>query len=180
MKYINSNGEVFEGELNLDVLRHTTSHIMAQAVKRLFKDVKLAIGPAIEDGFYYDFDMDHRLTNDDLVNIEAEMKKIIKENLKIESFKLERNEAIKLMKDRNETYKVELINDLDENEEISFFKQGEYVDLCTGPHLLYTKGVKAFKLFNVTGAYWRGDEKNKMLQRIYGTAFGRKEDLEKH
>ena len=180
MKYINSNGEVFEGELNLDVLRHTTSHIMAQAVKRLFKDVKLAIGPAIEDGFYYDFDMEHRLTNDDLVNIEAEMKKIIKENLKIESFKLERNEAIKLMKDRNETYKVELINDLDENEEISFFKQGEYVDLCTGPHLLYTKGVKAFKLFNVTGAYWRGDEKNKMLQRIYGTAFGSKEDLEKH
>ena len=180
MKYINSNGEVFEGELNLDVLRHTTSHIMAQAVKRLFKDVKLAIGPAIENGFYYDFDMEHRLTNDDLVNIEAEMKKIIKENLKIESFKLERNEAIKLMKDRNETYKVELINDLDENEEISFFKQGEYVDLCTGPHLLYTKGVKAFKLFNVTGAYWRGDEKNKMLQRIYGTAFGSKEDLEKH
>ena len=180
MKYINSNGEVFEGELNLDILRHTTSHIMAQAVKRLFKDVKLAIGPAIEDGFYYDFDMEHRLTNDDLVNIEAEMKKIIKENLKIESFKLERNEAIKLMKDRNETYKVELINDLDENEEISFFKQGEYVDLCTGPHLLYTKGVKAFKLFNVTGAYWRGDEKNKMLQRIYGTAFGSKEDLEKH
>ena len=180
MKYINSNGEVFEGELNLDVLRHTTSHIMAQAVKRLFKDVKIAIGPAIEDGFYYDFDMEHRLTNDDLVNIEAEMKKIIKENLKIESFKLERNEAIKLMKDRNETYKVELINDLDENEEISFFKQGEYVDLCTGPHLLYTKGVKAFKLFNVTGAYWRGDEKNKMLQRIYGTAFGSKEDLEKH
>ena len=180
MKYINSNGEVFEGELNLDILRHTTSHIMAQAVKRLFKDVKLAIGPAIEDGFYYDFDMEHRLTNDDLVNIEAEMKKIIKENLKIESFKLERNEAIKLMKDRNETYKVELINDLDENEEISFFKQGEYIDLCTGPHLLYTKGVKAFKLFNVTGAYWRGDEKNKMLQRIYGTAFGSKEDLEKH
>ena len=180
MKYINSNGEVFEGELNLDVLRHTTSHIIAQAVKRLFKDVKLAIGPAIEDGFYYDFDMEHRLTNDDLVNIEAEMKKIIKENLKIESFKLERNEAIKLMKEMNETYKVELINDLDENEEISFFKQGEYIDLCTGPHLLYTKGVKAFKLFNVTGAYWRGDEKNKMLQRIYGTAFGSKEDLEKH
>ena len=180
MKYINSNGEVFEGELNLDVLRHTTSHIMAQAVKRLFKDVKLAIGPAIEDGFYYDFDMEHRLTNDDLVNIEAEMKKIIKENLKIESFKLEKNEAIKLMKEMNETYKVELINDLDENEEISFFKQGEYIDLCTGPHLLYTKGVKAFKLFNVTGAYWRGDEKNKMLQRIYGTAFGSKEDLEKH
>ena len=180
MKYINSNGEVFEGELNLDILRHTTSHIMAQAVKRLFKDVKLAIGPAIEDGFYYDFDMEHRLTNDDLVNIEAEMKKIIKENLKIESFKLERNEAIKLMKEMNETYKVELINDLDENEEISFFKQGEYIDLCTGPHLLYTKGVKAFKLFNVTGAYWRGDEKNKMLQRIYGTAFGSKEDLEKH
>ena len=180
MKYINSNGEVFEGELNLDILRHTTSHIMAQAVKRLFKDVKLAIGPAIEDGFYYDFDMEHRLTNDDLVNIEAEMKKIIKENLKIESFKLERNEAIKLMKEMNETYKVELINDLDENEEISFFKQGEYIDLCTGPHLLYTKGVKAFKLFNVTGAYWLGDEKNKMLQRIYGTAFGSKEDLEKH
>ncbi len=181
MKYINNNGEVFEEEgVNLEILRHTTAHIMAQAVKRLFPDAMLAIGPAIENGFYYDFDLEHRLNDEDLQKIEEEMKKIIKENLKIESFSLPREEAIKLMEQKNEKYKVELIEDLPEGERLTFFKQGEYTDLCVGPHLLYTKGVKAFKLFNVTGAYWRGNEHNKMLQRIYGTAFDSKEALEKH
>ena len=181
MKYVNSKNEVFEEEgVNLDVLRHTTSHIMAQALKRLYSDVKLAIGPSIEDGFYYDIDTEHRLNEEDLQKIEEEMKNIIKENLKIESFTLPKEEAIKLMKERNEPYKVELIEELPEGEIISFFKQGEFTDLCRGPHLLYTKGVKAFKLFNVTGAYWRGSEKNKMLQRIYGTAFESKEALDMH
>ena len=181
MKYVNNSGEIYEDEnVDLQVLRHTTSHIMAQAVKRLYPNAKLAIGPAIENGFYYDFDLEYRLNNEDLDKIEEEMKKIIKENLKLESFILSRDEAIKLMEEKNEDYKVELIKDLPENEKISFFKQGEYIDLCVGPHILYTKGVKAFKLFNVTGAYWRGDEHNKMLQRIYGTAFDSKEALEKH
>ena len=180
MKYVNNNGEVYEADVDLQVIRHTTSHIMAQAIKRLYKDAKLAIGPAIENGFYYDIDMEYHLNAEDLQKIEAEMKKIIKENLKIESFVLDRNEAINLMKEKNEDYKVELIEDLPEDEKISFFKQGEFVDLCVGPHLLYTKAVKAFKLFNVTGAYWRGDEHNKMLQRIYGTAFDSKEALEEH
>ena len=179
-KYVNSNNEVYEGDLDLQVLRHTASHIMAQAIKRLFPQAKLAIGPAIENGFYYDIDVDPKLVEADLEKIEAEMKKIIKENLKIESFKLPRQEALKLMEERNEPYKVELINDLPEDEEISFFKQGEFVDLCTGPHMLYTKAVKVFKLMNITGAYWRGDEKNKMLQRIYATAFENKENLEKY
>ena len=179
-KYVNSNNEVYEGDLDLQVLRHTASHIMAQAIKRLFPQAKLAIGPAIENGFYYDIDVEPKLVEADLEKIEAEMKKIIKENLKIESFKLPRKEALKLMEERNEPYKVELINDLPEDEEISFFKQGEFVDLCTGPHMLYTKAVKVFKLMNITGAYWRGDEKNKMLQRIYATAFENKENLEKY
>ena len=179
-KYVNSNNEVYEGDLDLQVLRHTASHIMAQAIKRLFPQAKLAIGPAIENGFYYDIDVEPKLVEADLEKIEAEMKKIIKENLKIESFKLSRKEALKLMEERNEPYKVELINDLPEDEEISFFKQGEFVDLCTGPHMLYTKAVKVFKLMNITGAYWRGDEKNKMLQRIYATAFENKENLEKY
>ena len=179
-KYVNSNNEVYEGDLDLQVLRHTASHIMAQAIKRLFPQAKLAIGPAIENGFYYDIDVEPKLVEADLEKIEAEMKKIIKENLKIESFKLPRQEALKLMEERNEPYKVELINDLPEDEEISFFKQGEFVDLCTGPHMLYTKAVKVFKLMNITGAYWRGDEKNKMLQRIYATAFENKEILEKY
>ena len=179
-KYVNSNNEVYEGDLDLQVLRHTASHIMAQAIKRLFPQAKLAIGPAIENGFYYDIDVEPKLVEADLEKIEAEMKKIIKENLKIESFKLPRQEALKLMEERNEPYKVELINDLPEDEEISFFKQGEFVDLCTGPHMLYTKAVKVFKLMNITGAYWRGDEKNKMLQRIYATAFENKEGLEKY
>ena len=179
-KYVNSNNEVYEGDLDLQVLRHTASHIMAQAIKRLFPQAKLAIGPAIDNGFYYDIDVEPKLVEADLEKIEAEMKKIIKENLKIESFKLPRQEALKLMEERNEPYKVELINDLPEDEEISFFKQGEFVDLCTGPHMLYTKAVKVFKLMNITGAYWRGDEKNKMLQRIYATAFDNKEGLEKY
>ena len=181
MKYVNSKNEVFEEEgVNLETLRHTTSHIMAQAIKRLFENVSLAIGPAIEDGFYYDIDMEHRLNEEDLLKIEEEMKNIIKENIRVESFTLPKDEAIKLMKERNEPYKVELIEELPEGEIISFFKQGEFVDLCRGPHLLYTKSVKAFKLFNVTGAYWRGSEKNKMLQRIYGTAFDTKEALDDH
>ena len=179
-KYVNSNNEVYEGDLDLQVLRHTASHIMAQAIKRLFPQAKLAIGPAIDNGFYYDIDVEPKLVEADLEKIEVEMKKIIKENLKIESFKLPRQEALKLMEERNEPYKVELINDLPEDEEISFFKQGEFVDLCTGPHMLYTKAVKVFKLMNITGAYWRGDEKNKMLQRIYATAFENKENLEKY
>ncbi len=179
-KFVNNNNEVFESELDLQVLRHTASHIMAQAIKRLWPDAKLAIGPAIDTGFYYDIDLDYRLSENDLVKIEEEMKKIIKENLKIESFKLSRDEAINFMKSKNEDYKVELIEDLGEDEELSFFKQGEFTDLCVGPHMTYTKALKVFKLFNVTGAYWRGDEHNKMLQRIYGTAFATKEDLEKY
>lgn len=179
MKYINRDGNVFEDEANLEIIRHTTSHIMAQAVKRLYPDAKLAIGPAIENGFYYDFD-NLDIKQEDLEKIELEMKKIIKENLKIESFKLPRDEAIKLMESKGESYKVELINDLEDGEEISFFKQGEYVDLCVGPHLIYTKVVKAFKLLNITGAYWRGNENNKMLTRIYGTAFDTKEALDEY
>ena len=163
-------------ELNeLQTLRHSASHVMAQAVKRLFPDTKLAIGPAIDTGFYYDFDSDHTFTQEDLEKIEAEMKKIAKENLKIERFELPKAEALELMKD--EPYKIELINDLPEGEVISFYKQGEFTDLCAGPHINYTSKVKAYKLLSATGAYWRGDEKNKMLQRIYGTAFQSKEEL---
>ncbi len=159
----------------LQVLRHTASHVMAQAVLRLYPNTKLGIGPAIDTGFYYDFDTETPLTTDDLAKIEAEMKKIAKENLKIERFELPRDEALELMKDQ--PYKVELINDLPENETISFYKQGEFTDLCAGPHLGYTAKVKAFKLLSVTGAYWRGSEKNKMLQRIYATAFATKDEL---
>ncbi len=166
-------------EMNeLQTLRHSASHVMAQAVKRLFPEVKLAIGPAIDNGFYYDFDTDHPFTRDDLDAIEKEMKKIAKENLKIERFELPRNEALELMK--NEPYKTELINELPEGETISFYKQGEFVDLCAGPHVNYTGKIKAYKLLSATGAYWRGNEKNKMLQRIYGTAFANKTELEEH
>ena len=179
-KYVNKNNEVYEGELDLDVLRHTCSHIMAQAVKRLWPQAKLAIGPFIEKGFYYDIDVEPKLQESDMEKIEAEMKNIIKENLKVEAFILPKDEAIKLMKDRNEPYKVELIEELPEGEDISFFKQGEFVDLCTGPHMLYTKAVKVFKLMSITGAYWKGDEKNKMLQRIYATAFDSKEGLDEY
>jgi len=166
-------------EMNeLQTLRHSASHIMAQAVKRLFPDVKLAIGPAIDSGFYYDFDTDHSFTPEDLEAIEKEMKKIVKENLKIERFELPKAEALELMED--EPYKMELINDLPEGEVISFYKQGDFTDLCAGPHVKYTSKVKAYKLLSATGAYWRGDEKNKMLTRIYGTAFETKDELAAH
>ena len=182
MKVIQHDGSVieqsFEDELGRNALRHTASHILAQAVKRLYPDTKLAIGPSIKDGFYYDFDRDHPFTEDELAAIEAEMKKITKENLKLERFTLPRAEAIALMEKLDEPYKIELINDLPEDEELSFFKQGDYVDLCAGPHVTYTSAVKAFKLTSVAGAYWRGSEKNKMLTRIYGTAFANKTDLE--
>ena len=159
---------------------HTTSHIMAQAIKRLYKDVKLAIGPAIDSGFYYDFDTDYRFSESDFEKIEEEMKKIIKEDLEITRFELPRNEAIKLMKDAGEDYKVELIEDLPEDEVLSFYKQGEYVDLCAGPHLMSTGKVKCVKLLSVAGAYWRGNENNKMLQRIYGVSFPKASMLEEH
>ena len=166
-------------EMNeLQTLRHSASHILAQAVKRLFPDVKLAIGPAIDTGFYYDFDTEHTFTPEDLEAIEAEMKKVVKENLKIERFELPKEEALELMKD--EPYKVELINELPEGEVISFYKQGDFTDLCAGPHVNYTSKVKAYKLLSATGAYWRGNEKNKMLQRIYGTAFANKDELAAH
>lgn len=162
----------------LQTLRHSASHVLAQAVKRLYPGTKLAIGPAIDSGFYYDFDTKHTFTQEDLEVLEKEMKKIAKENLRIERFELPRDEALELMKD--EPYKVELINDLPEDATISFYKQGDFVDLCAGPHVNYTSKVKAVKLLSATGAYWRGDEKNKMLQRIYGTAFPNKTELEAH
>ena len=166
-------------EMNeLQTLRHSASHVLAQAVKRLFPNTKLAIGPAIDTGFYYDFDTEHTFTPEDLTAIEAEMKKIAKENLKIERFELPRAEALELMKD--EPYKIELINELPEDAVISFYKQGDFVDLCAGPHIAYTSKVKAYKLLSATGAYWRGNEKNKMLQRIYGTAFATKDELAAH
>ena len=158
--------------------RHTASHVMAQAVKRLWPDAQLAIGPAIENGFYYDIDMEHKLVPEDLPKIEAEMSRIVKENLPIEKVLMERQEALDFFAAKHENYKVELINDLPADAVISAYKQGEFTDLCAGPHLASTGKVKAFKLQSIAGAYWRGDEKNKMLQRIYGTAFEKKEDLD--
>ncbi len=159
---------------------HTTSHILAQAVKRLFPETKLAIGPSIAEGFYYDFDRPDSFTADDLTALEAEMKKIVKENLALERFTLPRDEAIKFMQEKEEPYKVELIEDLPEDAEISFYRQGEYVDLCAGPHLMTTKPVKAFKLTSLAGAYWRGNEKNKMLTRIYGISYTKASELEEY
>ena len=170
----------FDSEGGKGAFRHTTSHIMAQAIKRLFPNVKLAIGPSIEDGFYYDIDSDEPLVAEDLPKIEAEMKKIVKENLAITRFTKPRAEAIEFFKEKNEPYKVELIEDLPEDSEISFYQQGEFVDLCAGPHLMTTKPVKAFKLTSLAGAYWRGSEKNKMLTRIYGTSYTKKADLEEY
>ncbi len=170
----------FDSEGGKGAFRHTTSHIMAQAIKRLFPEVKLAIGPSIEDGFYYDIDSDEPITAEDLPKIEAEMKKIVKENLTITRFTKPRAEAIEFFKEKNEPYKVELIEDLPEDSEISFYQQGEFVDLCAGPHLMTTKPVKAFKLTSLAGAYWRGSEKNKMLTRIYGTSYTKKADLEEY
>lgn len=163
----------------LAAYRHTASHILAQAVKRLYPEAKLAIGPSIDNGFYYDFDMPS-LSREDLDKIEAEMKKIIKEGAKLERFALGREEAIRFMEEKGEPYKVELIRDLPENSEISFYQQGEYVDLCAGPHLMSTKSIKAFKLISSSGAYWRGSEKNAMLTRVYGTAFLKKEELNEY
>ena len=160
--------------------RHTASHILAQAVKRLFPDVTLAIGPAIDNGFYYDFDKPEPFSADDLAKIEAEMERISKEDFKVERFELPRAEAITYMQEKKEPYKVELINDLPEDSVISFYKQGEFVDLCAGPHMQSTGKVKNFKLMSLAGAYWRGSEKNKMLQRIYGTAFEKKADLDEY
>ena len=170
----------FNDEKGKGAFRHTASHIMAQAIKRLYPDTKLAIGPSIEDGFYYDIDCETPLTEADLEKIEAEMKKVVKEALPIEQFTMPRSEAIEYFKSNEEIYKVELIEDLPEDSIISFYKQGEFTDLCAGPHLMTTKPVKAFKLTSLAGAYWRGSEKNKMLQRIYGTAFPKKAELEEH
>ncbi|ERI72719.1 threonine--tRNA ligase [Clostridium sp. KLE 1755] len=170
----------FEDRDGARTFRHTTSHILAQAVKKLYPDAKLAIGPAIDDGFYYDFEFSSPISSDDFKAIEKEMKKIVKERLPMERFTLPREEAIALMKERNESYKVELIEDLPEDAVISFFRQGDFVDLCAGPHLSNTGYVKAFRLTSLAGAYWRGNEKNKMLTRIYGTSFPDKEQLEAH
>ena len=170
----------FRDDEGKKVFRHTASHVMAQAVKRLYPDTKLAIGPAIEDGFYYDFDRASAFTQEELADIEKEMKKIVKENIKLERFTLPREEAIKFMEEKEEPYKVELIEDLPEDSIISFYKQGDFVDLCAGPHLMSTKGIKAFKLISSSMAYWRGDSNKAQLQRIYATAYDNKEDLAAH
>ncbi len=167
----------FDDDGGKDAYRHTSSHIMAQAVKRLWPEAKVAIGPAIENGFYYDFDVEKPFTPEDLTKIEDEMGKIIKEDYPVERFELPREEALKLMSEMDEPYKVELINDLPEDAVISFYKQGDFTDLCAGPHLPSTGKVRSYKLLSAAGAYWRGSEKNKMLQRIYGTAFDNKKDL---
>lgn len=181
MKVIYSDGRVDNCPENeeLHVIRHTAAHIMAQAIKRLYPHADFAYGPATEKGFYYDVDLgDTKLTDDDLKNIEAEMKKIVKENLPIKPYILPRDEAIAHMEERNEKYKVEHIGDLDENEPISFYKQGEYVDMCTGPHLCYTKALKAFKIMGQSGAYWKNDKNNTMLTRINGIAFASQKELD--
>jgi threonyl-tRNA synthetase len=167
-------------EVEESIYWHTTSHIMAQAVKRLFPETKMAIGPSIENGFYYDFDIEKSFTDEDLRNIEEEMKKIEKENFKIERFELPKEEAIKLMEEQNQDYKVELIKDLPEGETISFYKQGEFTDLCKGPHLPTTGAVRSVKLLSTSGAYWRGNEKNKMLKRIYGISFPKQSQLDEY
>lgn len=172
--------KIFEEDPESKAFRHTSSHVLAQAVKRLFPEAKLGIGPAIDYGFYYDFDLEHKFTEEDLAAIEKEMKKITKANILLERFELPREEAIKFMEEKGESYKVELIKDLPEDEVISFYKQGEFVDLCAGPHKGSTGAIKAFKLTSVAGAYWRGNEKNKMLQRIYGTSFQKQQMLEEY
>ena len=167
----------FDEKLGQEAFRHTSAHILAQAVKRLYPSTKCAIGPAIADGFYYDFEFDFNFSEDCFAEIEAEMAKIVKENLQLKHYVLSREKAMQEMERRGEVYKVELLNDLPEDEEISFYQQGEYLEMCAGPHVAYTSAVKAFKLLSVAGAYWRGDEKNKMLTRIYGTSFPDKELL---
>ena len=174
-------GKVDFSDANVrEAYRHTSSHIMAQAIKRLWPEAKLAIGPAIKDGFYYDVDLDHKITDDDLKKIQKEMKKIIKANYPLEKSILPRDKALELMRQKDEDYKVELINDLPSDEEISFYTQGEFIDLCAGPHVESTGKIKAIKLMSVAGAYWRGNEKNKMLQRVYGTAFPSQEELQEY
>lgn len=163
-----------------EAYRHTTSHIMAQAIKTIWKDAKFAIGPAIDNGFYYDIDLEHKITEEDLKLIEKEMKKIIKAGYPLERFELPREEAIAFMKERNEDYKVELIEGIPEGEVISFYKQGDFVDLCAGPHMEKTSNIKAIKLMSIAGAYWRGDSNNKMLQRIYGTSFPSQQELDEY
>ena len=183
MKIIYKDGTVAEAqpELEQEVIRHTAAHILAQAVKRLYPDAHFGYGPATEKGFYYDIDLgDNKLTDDDLSNIESEMKKIVKENLAVKPFILPREEAIKLMSQRGEIYKVEHIGDLDPDAIISFYQQGEYIDMCVGPHLTYTKALKAFKLTGVSGAYWKNDKDNRMLTRINGIAFKTQEELDEH
>ena len=170
----------FEDEQVRLCYRHTTSHILAQAVKKLWPEAKLAIGPAIDNGFYYDFDLEHKFTDQDLLKIQKEMKKIIQANYPLERFELPREEAIAKMKALNEDYKVELIEDLPEDEVISFYQQGDFVDLCAGPHMDRTGQIKAVKLQSVAGALWRGDENRKMLQRIYGTCFPSQAELDEY
>ena len=169
-----------DSEEGIEIIRHSTAHVMAQAVKRIYGNVKLAIGPTVKNGFYYDFDLDTPLTHDDIEKIEEEMNKIINEDLKFKRKDVSREEALKLMSEKGEDYKVQLINDLDESENISLYEQGDFTDLCRGPHIPSTKFIKAFKLTSVAGAYWRGSEKNKMLQRIYGVAFATKKELDKY
>ncbi len=183
MKVLYNDGTVAEcpADEELHVIRHTAAHVLAQAVKRLYPQAHFGYGPATDNGFYYDIDLgDAKISDDDLPAIEDEMRKVVKENLKVETFELPRDEAVKLMSDRGESYKVEHIGDLPADARITFYKQGEYVDMCVGPHLTYTKALKAFKLTGVSGAYWKADKNNKMLTRISGVAFASKEDLENH
>lgn len=184
MKIMMKDGSIrkagFEEELGRNAFRHTTAHILAQAVKRLYPDTRCAIGPSVAEGFYYDFDFRFRFTEDHFAEIEAEMRKIVKENLQLKHFHAGRQEAMQAMEERNETYKMEILKALPEGEEISFFKQGEYVEMCAGPHVAYTSAIKAFKLLSVAGAYWQGDEKNRMLTRIYGTSFPSGKMLEEY
>jgi len=170
----------FEEELGRNAFRHTTAHILAQAVKRLYPNTKCAIGPSIAEGFYYDFEFDFNFSEENFIEIEAEMKKIVKENLQLKHFTTDHKKAMQIMKERNETYKIEMLSEMPEDEEISFYQQGEYLEMCAGPHVAYTSAIKAFKLLSVAGAYWRGNEKNKMLTRIYGTSFPNREILEEH
>ena len=181
MKIIYKDGHVDEcpQDQELHVIRHTAAHVMAQAIKRLYPEADFAFGPATENGFYYDVDLgDTKLTDEDLANIEKEMRKITKENLAIKPFILPRDEAVKLMEERHENYKIEHMADLADETEFSFFQQGEYIDMCIGPHLTYTKALKAFKITQQSGAYWKNDKENKMLTRINGVAFRNQEELE--
>lgn len=184
MKILMKDGSIreagFEEELGKKAFRHTTAHILAQAVKRLYPNTKCAIGPAIADGFYYDFEFDFRFSEENFAEIEAEMEKIVKENLQLKHFTADRVKVMQEMEEQNEPYKTELLKELPENEEISFYRQGEYVEMCAGPHVAYTSAIRAFKLLSVAGAYWRGDERNKMLTRIYGTSFPSRELLEEY